>query len=496
MKLIKEMSFTSGWVEKTILSIFSVWMFLILLGALNDTNLNPWGLSSYIVGIGLVFLIYFIIKNTKLSIVIKKYQKILIIILIILALTWQILMVLKLSSEIGWDVGSIHTSLTNESIRNLYLSQNPNNGFLFYFQHLIFKFLNITNPTWVDANIINLILLDLSFIFNAISIRLVKKEALKPLLMLQVIMMITFVQVIVPYSDVMVLPFVSLSLLGFIISKKFTKTSYRFIGVLILSISSLGSYLMKPSAVIPTIAIIIWAVLHFIKGNLNKGRIINYVLATIIFLLILIGGISSFNHFEYSNNNITHLKKDMGEPMNHFIAMGLTAPGSWNAEQVAATNGMKTVQERSKYSEEIIKQRLKDNGILGMIQYFIAKNYYNTNDGTFGWYRGDGPYIDKQSQNKMQQIYYNSGRHFHDYQFVTQIVYIFLIITLLLGFLNITEFSQILRVSLIGGLTFLLIFEGGRSRYLIQFLPLIIMLFSLNFKYSVIKMKNIIKSIR
>lgn len=39
---------------------------------------------------------------------------------------------------------------------------------------------------------------------------------------------------------------------------------------------------------------------------------------------------------------------------------------------------------------------------------------------------------------------------------------------------------QTLRMALVGGFIFLLLFEGGRSRYLVQFLPIILILTALS----------------
>lgn len=75
--------------------------------------------------------------------------------------------------------------------------------------------------------------------------------------------MFSFIQIIVPYSDVMVMPFVSLIIWGTAMMKQAQTNPTKLIGLLTFSLSSLAAYLMKPSAIILTIAILIGISLHF-----------------------------------------------------------------------------------------------------------------------------------------------------------------------------------------------------------------------------------------
>ncbi|KRM92353.1 integral membrane protein [Fructilactobacillus florum DSM 22689 = JCM 16035] len=326
---------------------------------------------------------------------------------------------------------------------------------------------------------------------------LLKRNAVKPLIIIQATLMFSFIQIIVPYSDVMVMPFVSLIIWGTAMMKQAQTNPTKLIGLLTFSLSSLAAYLMKPSAIILTIAILIGISLHFLQVKFTKKNVLAYGLSLLVFLLIFVCGIKSFNNFTY-HNDVVKIKHDQGQPANHFIAMGITGNGAWSPEQVNTTNRMKTTKERSDYSNHIIKKQLKKQGIFGMIQFFIAKNYSNTSDGTFGWYRGDGPYTDvnKPTKNLIQDIYYQNGKYYKDYSFVAQIFWILLISLIIFGIGYLSEFSQMLRLSILGGLTFLLIFEGGRSRYLIQFLPIFLTLAVLSFDSAKIMIKNIASTIK
>jgi hypothetical protein len=66
---------------------------------------------------------------------------------------------------------------------------------------------------------------------------------------------------------------------------------------------------------------------------------------------------------------------------------------------------------------------------------------------------------------------------------------------LLLGFRQQDFLENTLRLGIIGGFIFLLLFEGGRSRYMIQFLPMILIMTIMTFNTSILKIKNIIATI-
>ena len=53
-----------------------------------------------------------------------------------------------------------------------------------------------------------------------------------------------------------------------------------------------------------------------------------------------------------------------------------------------------------------------------------------------------------------------------------------------------------LKIAWVGFMLFLLLFEGGRTRYLIQVLPAILVLFYINLENGKNKLQNIIYAIR
>lgn len=68
-----------------------------------------------------------------------------------------------------------------------------------------------------------------------------------------------------------------------------------------------------------------------------------------------------------------------------------------------------------------------------------------------------------------------------------------MIIGFVISFIKVNNslISQTLAIAVFGGLLFLLIFEGGKSRYMIQFLPQIILLSGIGFNNLSIKLNTL-----
>lgn len=84
----------------------------------------------------------------------------------------------------------------------------------------------------------------------------------------------------------------------------------------------------------------------------------------------------------------------------------------------------------------------------------------------------------------------------HDFYFIAQIWWIIWLGMLTFGTTkDYSKPKQMMRLAIIGGMLFLLLFEGGRSRYLIQFLPIFLMLATMQAKDAALKIKGLFKGI-
>lgn len=123
----------------------------------------------------------------------------------------------------------------------------------------------------------------------------------------------------------------------------------------------------------------------------------------------------------------------------------------------------------------------------------------NSADGTFGWGL-EGTYLsvfNKNSSfknNTFQRKFYLNTQGVakpdsYNFRFIQQILWIFVLLLSIFGLFQNSLFNFYIKVAIIGFSIFLLIFEGGRSRYLIQFLPLLLLLSS-NGWNSLARLKN------
>lgn len=91
-------------------------------------------------------------------------------------LAWQIVFVSFLHSAIGWDVAAIHDALTDTTNPEIvaYYSLNQNNLPILLWQHQLAEWFSTTS--WLFFDSVTLFLVDLSVLFNILTIRLLCKN--------------------------------------------------------------------------------------------------------------------------------------------------------------------------------------------------------------------------------------------------------------------------------------------------------------------------------
>lgn len=118
----------------------------------------------------------------------------------------------------------------------------------------------------------------------------------------------------------------------------------------------------------------------------------------------------------------------------------------------------------------------------------MLKQINNTSDAGFGWGMDAGqnylmPFEEKISIQRITRKIYLNNQSFVDinwngWKIVNQLVWTLALVFMMVAMIKANNDSLILKLTILGGFVFLLLFEGGRSRYLIQFLPYLIALSS------------------
>lgn len=405
--------------------------------------------------------------------------------LVIVVVIWQIVFVTALHPPIGWDAGALHQALTDTTSANMrgYYSSNFNNVPVLLVMHwfaLVFH-----STSWLTFDYITLAFVDLSALFNITALWILGKRYVSVGLYVHAVWLAVFPTIIVPYTDAWVLPLVSLILLSYVVLMRGPGQWYwRLPMILPLVIATVAAYFIKPSSIVPVIAIVVVEFLFAFKKE-TKVRW-RQLIVTFVSLVVVAGG--SYQTMSKAIHQQTYIQIIAGReiPAVHFISMGVSGEGGYNAKDALMMAVLPTKQARADYSVKLLKKRLKKMGAWGYAKFLLMKHRNNTADGSFAWDK-EGSFINENPKptpgpglkNHLQQFVYLYGTNLGDFRWLSQLVWVIGLLLIAFAWEDQRRMTQILRVTIVGAFLYLLIFEGGRSRYIIQYLPAFIMLITL-----------------
>ncbi|MFT8469923.1 MAG: TIGR03766 family XrtG-associated glycosyltransferase [Oenococcus sp.] len=405
--------------------------------------------------------------------------------LLALVICGQVVFVWLIHPAIGFDPGAIHQALTDTSSNELraYFSLSTNNVMLMLTQHQMAVF--FSNTSWLLFDWISLFFVDLSALINIVIIAILDRKKIANVIYIQAVWLVLFPMIVVPYSDTWVLPWVSLYILSYciIFYSKFNLL-LRILSAILGGFALSMTYLLKPSAIVPFIAILLVEFLFLFNKNqaVRSRRVLSLLL---ISLLLFVSSAASYVTLQHANISETYMKVDWSRSMPpiHFISMGMSGKGGYNPKDNIAMAELPTKKEKTDYSVKLLKQRLGRMGPFGYAKFLLYKQNNNASDGTFAWLI-EGHFMSAKPNAKgfkgvLQSFVYPGGKHLGDFRYIAQFIWIIWLALIAFGWRNKAKFTQMLRLAIVGGFLYLLIFEGGRSRYLIQFLPAYILLASL-----------------
>lgn len=474
---------TFSFLKKTINIVFLIWMILIFIGSIRSTHLNITAVSPKLFTLIILFVIcvviYFVsnsiktfIKNKVISRLLN-YKLTLLSIWSLLLIIGQIIFIDQTTTTIGFDVGGVVGQVIYGTSMPNYFSYNPNNLPLLFLENFWGSHFG---ANWVSFNVMSLLSTDLGFIITILTARYINKNSMYTTWLLSLLLLGCFPYIIVPYTDVLVLPLVSLAFLGYLIAKKNNNLYIKSLGSLLIGIFGTLSFLLKPSSVIFIIAIILVEIFYLLFKN-KKVKVF-YIISILLVSFGSAFGVKQVYNSYLHDQQYIKVNPSMKKPPELFLAMGMVGNGGYNTMLTNTVNSLKTQHEKKTFAVKQIKGTLHSYGIFGYLQFLLKKNTNNTSNGAFGWLQ-EGNFILAPATNRLQQLVYPNGSHLLDYFFISQIVWIILLVILTLGYKSPQKLEStimILKLSIIGSLMYLLLFEGGRSRYLIQFLPQIILL--------------------
>ncbi|MFD1419853.1 TIGR03766 family XrtG-associated glycosyltransferase [Lactiplantibacillus songbeiensis] len=417
--------------------------------------------------------------------------------LLLIVMIGQVIFVTYVHPVSGFDAGMLHYAATSaKHVQEVgvtsYYSLNQNNMPIMLFMHWLSQLTGQTS--WQFFDYVTLFFVDLSAFFNLLSVFVAQPLALGTALYIHAGWLAVFPSIIMPYTDAWGLPLVSFFILCYLIMRQTTwPILLRATAALGFGISVTLTYFMKPSSIIPVIAIVMMEILSVFRhpeGVTKRALVIVFALL----MLIVDGAGVTYKVTNDKIQNQTYIKLDKSRsiPAIHFMAMGVYGEGGYSDKQAIQMAVLPTKKQKTDYSIKKLKRRLKQLGAGGYLMFLIKKQRNNTADGTFGWLKEGHFFRENQKpsnqglSNKLKNFIYLYGRHIADFRFAAQLWWIVLLGIIALGFGPQRLVIQILRLSMVGGFMFLLLFEGGRSRYLIQYLPCLLLLATFSFERVII----------
>lgn len=413
---------------------------------------------------------------------------------------WQLTMVWSLSGYFGWDPtwimnGAITTNKLGGTPGELYFSHSPNNFTLMYLYHLLAKSFGLTtlNQITLASNIMNVLVIDLAGLAMVMAVK--RLNIGNGSVLIAVILYWSLIMIwpyaVIPYSDSWSLLIGGLLILTYsVIIKNRNRKIVYYLCVFAMGSLVAAGYLIKPSIIIYVLAVVVLFAISRHRCDLKKLVIVGVVaaLGTLI--------ISVPNKYVENHTQLVHIDRRLEYPLSHFLAMGMVGKGGYDPIQVKRNAEIKDPQKRNRYNWQIVKKETT-NYVHHPATYFkflFAKQIANTSEGTFGWGR-EGFFLgDPFNKTHLNVVARWQQRHFLNKEglatadlaglnIFAQLVWIITLGGLLLQGIKLDEkdsAAQILKYTILGGMLFLLIFEGGRSRYMMQFLPYVIIVAATN----------------
>lgn len=418
------------------------------------------------------------------------------ILMAVVVVLWQIVFVAAVHPPIGFDVGAIHDALTNTTSSEMvaYFSLNYNNIPILLAQHYLAALFGTTS--WLFFDYVTLVLVDLSAVLNVLGIFILDRKRVPAAIYIHALWLLVFPMIIVSYTDTWVLPLVSGYFLCYcVLSQPRFKPWGRALAAIGFGVFAASTYFMKPSAIVGVIAIVLVEGLFWFKRR-SEGQPKTSI-GLVLLAVVAIGGtyVSTSQAIAHQSYITSYTARQI--PAIHFISMGVSGEGGYNPKDALKMSEIPTKAGRTAYSKKMLIKRLKKMGALGYVQFLIKKQRNNTADGTFAWAK-EGHFINENPTptpggfaGTLREFVYLYGTHLGDFRFMAQVWWIIWLVLIGFGWRDQRKFVQVLRMTIIGGFIYLLIFEGGRSRYLIQFLPAFLMLAALVYDQTLAYFKRV-----
>lgn len=257
------------------------------------------------------------------------------------------------------------------------------------------------------------------------------------------------------YTNVISIPFTMAVIYFGICIYQEKRRKYLVVYCILEAIVSTVGYFIRPTVVIPLIALVICAALW---GSTGKKKICKLLQCSAI--CIFIGGLLFFSISKLNESYFSSVSH-MNYPVTHWLMMGSHGDSMHNIADVNYTKSYKSKEEKVRATTKRTIENYKNQGIAGTISMFYNKLIYS-------WGHGDGTeVIQKASQDTRQTKLYswvlgNRADLFRLYCHAFRIANVFMIIAALGWLLTKNEMDKyqfLFALSYFGGILFYCLWE-------------------------------------
>ena len=420
----------------------------------------------------------------------------------------------------GWDVSIVSGVAdwvwigTGEIGELFYFSQYTNNVAIVYVLAVIswtVSWLELKVAFYLALILADCVLISLAGIFAALSVKRLTGSRKWGLFSFVLFFCLTGINpwMVVPYTDTYSILFPVLTFYLYLCAKDADKPAAECALWVLLGLSGLVGYLIKPSAVIVLIAVVCYELLLLVtvKGRWKKTAL-HFV------MLLAAWAVSHGIWLHMLDYTGSRLNEDLKFSYTHYLMMGLNeeSVGAYNGDDYAFSSRQPDQETRRRENLRVAKERLSEYGLTGYPIFMMRKLLVNYNDGTFAWEK-EGDFEQSPCNNEETPVHvlvrrlFRRGTDWYGYYATfAQGIWILLLIFVPAsafrrreaccgetrqdrfgrretrrGGGEITDGECVLWISLIGSFLFVMLFEA-RARYLYNMTPVLIICGTLGFR--------------
>lgn len=337
---------------------------------------------------------------------------------------------------------------------------------------------------WVQTNCV---LLSLGGFFGCLTIKKLTRKFVPTLIyfLLYLALIGLTPWKIAPYTDTYGMVFPIMSVYFYLCCRDAEKAVWKFLFMALTLVSAAAGGLIKPSVYILLIAIMLVELIGFVQKYKEKWKYILFE-AVLIAGLFFVKGIC----MDYMIEDIgLDFNEELGAGWQHYFRMGQNeeTTGSYSTEDAALFGEFQeNKQERNEAALERALDRIREKGFFGNISFGIRKMVMVFNEGTFGWaneveIRERYPLSIARNDRItefLRNVFWPDMPYTGRFNTFCQLVWIFCLVGMA-GFCFLPgkrrENCVLLAVSFLGIYFYQLLFEA-RARYLMVFLPLLVVI--------------------